>query len=130
MENSKFCLGNLFATIVAFCMSIYLTICSSHWFILFDLLYFCWIIVATTLTIRWCNTIEPKDCIKISKRFKFSGIFFLIAGFVNALISFNPSYSTITTVIGAFCFCCFVLSMFFASIIKHRKNQKDDGNWA
>ena len=128
MENSKFCLGNLFALIVAFCMSIYFTICSSHWFILLDLMYFYWIIVTTTFAIKWCNTINQKDYIKISKQFKISGFFFLIAGFVNALFSFNTDYSTITIVIGTFCFCCFVLSMFFSSIIKHRKNQKDDGN--
>lgn len=129
MEDSKLYLGTLFASVVALCMSVYLTLSSSHMFILFDLMYLCWIIGVTVHTIKWCKSMKIKDCIKLIKPLNISIVFFLIAGFVNALFSLSQTYSVITTVIGTFCFCCFFLSLIIVTIIKHRKQAENDGNW-
>ena len=128
MKEFKFNWGLLIVSIAVFCLGIYLTICSSLWFIILDLVSFCWITQIIVLNIKWCDTLKANECAKISKRLNIYGYFFLIAGFANAILSLSRHYPDITNIIGLFCLCCFVLAMFFSSIIKH-KNQKDDGNW-
>ena len=133
MKQFKFTWGLLTASIVALCVSIYFTLWLSPLFIILDILSFCWIIQMIAHTIKWHNTLENKEeCVKISNRLDIYGYFLLFAGLANAIFSLLKNYPDITTVIGLFCFCSFVLSMFFSSIIKLKisKNQKDDGNWA
>lgn len=121
--------GGLLALVVLFCLSIYLVMCSSNWFVILSILSFIWVVEIAVFTAKWCKTLNIKERIQASNGLNFCVIFFLITGFVNALFSFNPSNQAITTVIGIFCFCCFALSIMFSFIIKHSKNQKDDGNW-
>lgn len=129
MKLFKFYCGALLTLIVAFCVSIYFTMCSSVWFIFIisDLVLCFGIIKMIKLTIKWCNTMNEKECVTASKKLDVSMLIFLIAGFANALFSLNQTYSFVRTTIGLFCFICFILSLFFSSFIKHR-NQKDDGN--
>ena len=120
--------GELLALVVLFCLSIYLVMCSSSLFGILSALSFIWIVDIAVLTIKWCETLDAKERSQAHHILNFCVIFFLIAGFTNGLFSFYPSNHAITRTIGIFCFCCFTLSIVFSFVIKHIKNQKDDGN--
>ncbi len=129
MQELKFFLGTILTSIVLFCVSVYFTMSSSAWFIIADLVTFFWIIVTTVFTFKWIENLTLKESARAVKVLNFSGILFLIAGLVNAVISLFQGEAVILTVIGLFCFCCFVLSLFFKSVIRYEKLRKNDRKW-
>ena len=126
MRELKFFLGVVLTSIVLFCMSVYFTMSSSVWFIIADVITFLWVIVTVVFTFKWFETLDLKESAQAVKVFHYSGVLFLIAGLVNAVISLFQEEAVILTVIGLFCFCCFVISLFFKSVIRYEKLRKDD----
>ena len=126
MQELKFFLGVVLTSVVLFCVSVYFSMSSSAWFIIADIVTFSWIIVTTVFTSKWIVVLKLKESIQAIKVLHCGEIFFLIAGLVNAAISLFQGEAVILTVIGLFCFCCFILSAFFKSVIRHEKLGKND----
>ena len=126
MLELKIFLSAVLASIVLFCVSVYLTMSASHLFIIANVVTFFWIIVTIVLTFKWIENLTLKESARAVKALNFSGFLFLVAGLVNAVISLFQGEAVILTVIGLFCFCCFVISLFFKSVIRYEKLRKND----
>lgn len=109
-----------------FCVSTYLLFFLSVWYIPLFLVSLIWVAEVLLFSIIFTNILDIKEGKKISK-WLFSGGFILLV--IGGIIAFKMNYrvkeSEFLMMVSIFCLCVFVLSMFFGSMVKNKKNDEE-----
>lgn len=107
-----------------FCTATYFLLFSSVWYVPLFLLTLFWVVEVLVIAVIFTNIFIVEGS-KLSKRLFFSGFLFLAIG-TAAIFRMRGKVedSGFYVIISLFSFCASLLSMFFGSIIKNKKDGK------